>query len=75
MEHNAIALASTLRSDYVVELGIDKNDPPLFQLGIEKPDRGSDAAFLLALSGITDPEVLNRPAIHHPAEMEFAFLV
>ena len=31
--------------------------------------------LLLAVGGITNPEILNRPAIHDPAEMEFSLFV
>src|SRR5919108_5648500 len=75
MQNNAITLASTLRCHHVIEQRIYEHDSPLLQLGIEEPEGGIDAALLLAVAGITDPEILNRRTIHDPAEVDLPFFV
>src|SRR4030095_5495021 len=71
----AIAFTSSLRHDDVVELRIYKNDAPLLEGRVEKPNRCSDRAFLLVLAWIADPKVLYCVAVHDRAEQELAFFM
>src|SRR5215510_7249118 len=75
VKDNAISLALTLREDHIVKPGVNEDDPPQLLLRIEEPERRANVTFTLALAGITDPEILNSDAIHHPAEMQLSFFV
>src|SRR4029078_11031958 len=59
VQDDAVSFPPPLRVDEIVEPRIDKHDPPLLRLRIEKPQRRPDAALLPRLGRIPDPQVLH----------------
>src|SRR5215472_17600190 len=74
-KHDPVSLTPALCGHDVIVLRVDINNPPLLECSIEKPNRGADRPFFLVASGITDPEVLYRSPVHHPAKPDLAFVV
>src|SRR5262249_7920325 len=74
-EHDAVAPTSPLRRHDAVELWIEQDNSSLFGAGIEESERGADRALLLVARRISNPEILDRMAIHDPAKPNFPLLM
>ena len=74
-QHNAITFTSSLRCHHVIVFWKDEYNTPLLERRIKEPNRCPDLAFLMVRHWVGNPQILNRPAIEHPAEMQFPFAV
>ena len=73
-QNDPVALPPALCGDDIVELRVDEDNAPLFELRVEKPNRCSDRALLLISGRIADSEVLHGVAIHDPAKVQLTLL-
>src|ERR1041384_2280239 len=74
-KHDALTLQSTLHGDEIIELRTHKDHTPSLQGAVEEPHRCSELPLFLTLGRISDPDVLQRVAIQHPAKQQFTLLV
>src|SRR2546423_611304 len=74
-QDDAVSVQAALRRDDVIVLRPDVHDPPLLLIGVEEPDGSADRSLFPGRRRITNPQVLNGVAIHHPAEQDLALLV